>query len=327
MVQHTYLGNYPDERQDDWTDECQGATHDAGNWFITQKGAVWRVPIEKDLRTPLRSGVDGVLRRTIPVAGYDHFGDPDFHRGTLYIPLEGKRRFLFWTWPRVPRLAAFRASDLGFLWSVPLPRQKKAGWCAIDSTGILYSSNGRVTPREETEAGPLFRYRLAGSSLTYLDRVVLRDEQGTPVVLDSMQGGTFADDDHLYISCGYYEDPQPSWGIHLFGVRAQRRITRSTNGSGSFDYEFHAVDPYDEEPEGLTWWDLDGRNAPGIEGQLHAILLDNDANGDDVYFKHYRVQGLDTDKQVLQRGSATLEPKRAAADQPHTVDNLAGKDS
>jgi hypothetical protein len=49
---------------------------------------------------------------------------------------------------------------------------------------------------------------------------------------------------------------------------------------------------YDEEPEGLTWWDLDRSDAPGIEGQLHAIVLDNDDNGDDIYFKHYRVEGL-----------------------------------
>ncbi len=266
MIQHTYLGNRPDERQDDWTDECQGVTHDRDHWYITQKGAVWRVPIGKDLRDHFQHGIDGVRRRSIPVAGYDHFGDPDFRNGTLYIPLEGKRRFLFWTWDRVPRIAAFRGTDLQFLWSRPLPRQQKAGWCAIDSSGILYSSNGRVTPRTERGAGPLFRYRLDGSNLTFIDRVILRDEAGTPVVLDSMQGGSFADDRHLYISCGYYEDPHPSWGIHLFDLEAERRVTRSTNGSGSFNYEFHPGGSTDEEPEGLTWWDLDDRNAPGIRG-------------------------------------------------------------
>jgi hypothetical protein len=149
-----------------------------------------------------------------------------------------------------------------------------------------------VTPRVERRAGPLFRYRLGEAGLTLIDRFVLRDERGTPLVLDSLQGGAFADDHHLYISCGYYKDPHPSWGIHLFDMRTQRRVARSTNGSGSFDYEFHAEGPYDEEPEGLTYWDLDGRGAPGISGQLHAILLDNDSNGDDVYFKHYRVRRL-----------------------------------
>ncbi len=194
--------------------------------------------------------------------------------------------------PRRPRIAAFRTSDLHFLWSAPLPKQQKAGWCAVDSKGVLLSSNGWVTPRDKKGEGPLFRYRIEGTTLKFLDRIVLRDEQGTPVVLNSMQGGTFADDHHLYISCGYYEKPHPSWGLHLFDMRTKRRIVRSTNGSGSFNYEFHPGNSNDEEPEGLTFWDLDDRNAPEIKGQLHAILLDNDENGDDVYFKHYRVQGL-----------------------------------
>ena len=150
MVQHTYLGNYPDERQDDWTDECQGVTHDRDHWFITQKGVVWRVPIgERPDGITSRTASTASGARTIPVAGYDHFGDPDCHKGTLYIPLEGKRRVVpFVTVPRVPRIAAFRASDLQFLWSAPLPKQQKAGWCAINSKGVLLSSNSRVTPRQ-----------------------------------------------------------------------------------------------------------------------------------------------------------------------------------
>jgi hypothetical protein len=286
VVQHTYLGNMPDERQDSWTEECQGVTHDDDHWFITQKNAVWRVPVGKDLRDHLQDGVDGVRRRGIPVAGYNHFGDPDVHDGTLFVPLEGKILFV----ERVPLIAAFRASDLQFLWSAPLPQQQKAGWCAIDSTGVLLSSNSKVTPQVKSGEGPIFRYRIEGQALQFLDRLVLRDEQGTPVVLDTMQGGTFADDHHLYISCGYYEGSHPSWGIHLFDLRTGRRVARSTNGSGSFNYEFHPGGDLLEEPEGITYWNLDHGNAPGIEGQLHAILLDNDrTTGDDVYFKHYRV--------------------------------------
>jgi len=59
-----------------------------------------------------------------------------------------------------------------------------------------------------------------------------------------------------------------------------------------------------EEPEGLTWWDLTAPNAPSVPGttssglrvadtQLHAILLDNDFLGDDVYVKPYRVSEPD----------------------------------
>ena len=45
-----------------------------------------------------------------------------------------------------------------------------------------------------------------------------------------------------------------------------------------------------EEPEGITLWNLDGRGAPGVSGQLHVLMLDNDSNGDDIYVKHYAVE-------------------------------------
>jgi len=70
------------------------------------------------------------------------------------------------------------------------------------------------------------------------------------------------------------------------------RIKRSTNGYGYFNYEFHpGVHPFGaslEEPEGMTIWDLDDGRAPGIRGQLHVLLVDNDSlDAGDVYLKHY----------------------------------------
>jgi hypothetical protein len=292
MVVHNYLGNYPDEIQAEWTSECQGVCHDRTHWFITQESAVWRVPVIKDLDCRLRPGVSGVSRAGIPIQGYDHFGDPDWRDGLLFIPLEGKRRIGWFEFDRAPRIAIFNSVDLRLLGSSELP-QKKSGWCAIDSSGRLYSSNSDVSPSpSDSKAGPLFRYQVNGTSVELIDRVVLRDEQGDPLSLDTVQGGTFADDDHLYLSCGYFEDPDPSWGLHLFDLRSGRRIARSTNGGEPWNYQFLSGGDYDEEPEGLTWWDLDRSDAPGIEGQLHAIVLDNDDNGDDIYFKHYRVEGL-----------------------------------
>jgi hypothetical protein len=55
-----------------------------------------------------------------------------------------------------------------------------------------------------------------------------------------------------------------------------------------FKYEFHPGWSKYEEPEGITIWDLDDGRAPHIRGQLHVIMLDNDAaTDDDLYFKHY----------------------------------------
>jgi hypothetical protein len=48
----------------------------------------------------------------------------------------------------------------------------------------------------------------------------------------------------------------------------------------------------DDEPEGLTIWDLDGKDAPGtgMSGQLHVGMVDNDADTDQVYIKHYTMR-------------------------------------
>lgn len=64
------------------------------------------------------------------------------------------------------------------------------------------------------------------------------------------------------------------------------RLTHS-NQDRDFRYQFNSIG---EEPEGITYWDLDENNkAPYIRGQLHAIMLDNAGKGDDdFYFKHYR---------------------------------------
>jgi hypothetical protein len=56
--------------------------------------------------------------------------------------------------------------------------------------------------------------------------------------------------------------------------------------------------PGPEELEGIDIWDLDSGISPGIGGQIHLIMLDNDSgilDGDDIYLKHFRVTGGDKD--------------------------------
>ena len=106
-----------------------------------------------------------------------------------------------------------------------------------------------------------------------------------------MQGGAFSPDGALlYLIHGYYKNvDEKRCGIKVFEVATARLVAQSTNGSGPFNYEFH-TGATTQEPEGITVWDLVGR-APGIRGQLHAIMLENDvASNDDFYFKHYRVE-------------------------------------
>lgn len=144
--------------------------------------------------------------------------------------------------------------------------------------------------------------------------IVLQDETGAPLELHGAQGGEYSDDGQLlyFVNLGH-GDAQSTPGVHVFipldgsGTECgsggdscviARRIERSHNGPGGFAYQFD--ESVAEEPEGLTFWDLDadGR-APGLRGQLHVVLLDNDLLGDDAYVKHYRLAIADTVAPVI----------------------------
>jgi hypothetical protein len=307
---HTYLGNYPKERQVAWAEEAQGLAHDGANWYVTQRDALWRFPVGFDLNSSI-SGTDetrGVLRVPIPsitvaIRGlrisYNHIGDLDYARGFLFLPLEGSKKIGSTTIKLPPAIAVYRAPNLQFVGFTQIPQQQSAGWVAIGRPNpLLWSSNRATSAPGRNDGGPIFRYRIDWAalaqnrvSLTFVDRFPLRDEAGATVFLDYMQGGTFTARGCLYIVNGFDEDFDPAdGGISVFDSVTGRRVARSTNGSGPFNYEFHPGFSTYEEPEGITFWDLDGRGAPGISGELHVLMLDNDSNGDDVYIKHYALR-------------------------------------
>jgi hypothetical protein len=290
---HRYLGNYPSNRTTGWTENIQGVTHDGGHWFFTQTKALWKFPVAHDLNLAV-AGPDparGILRAGIPAAladrGYDHFGDLDHYTyrtataatGYLFVPVEGGDR---------PAVAVFRPGDLRYLGHAPLPGQSSAGWCAINPANrLLYSSNWTLTTvrRYRVDFAQLAQGAVA---LTRVSDVGLYDEAGAALALPHVQGGAFRPDGgRLYLVNGYLDDTDRfKEGVQVFDA-AGVRIARSTNGYGEFDYEYHPAD--DEEPEGLTYWDLSDGRAPGVRGVLHVLMLDNDGfwSADDLYFKHY----------------------------------------
>jgi hypothetical protein len=110
---HDYLGNYPDEWLGAYAQEAQGIAHDDGNWFITQKDALWKIPVESELaptvdvpgfpipvpvlpagavEVKLSRDVDAMMAANAPelvVPRYDHFGDLEQFGGYLFVPIEG----------------------------------------------------------------------------------------------------------------------------------------------------------------------------------------------------------------------------------------------
>ena len=296
-----FLGNYPDERSGFWTDNIQGVTHDNDHWFITQTTRLWRIPIGQDLSVLLLD-FDQVLVVEIPDAlgdlGYNHLGDLDILDGHLLVPVERP--------DRIAAIAAFRADDLSLADIAYLPGespavgQTKAGWCAIrHESGHLFTSESTVNERNPIRILSVDRAALANGSLilTPVGAVQPVDENAVLIELEHMQGGVFGGDGRLYIVNGYMEGHDPKLGgIRIIDPDTGRLIARSSLDDAPFKFEYHhnrtfGVETVGEEPEGLTWWDLDDdTRAPGITGQLHVLLLDNEIlSTDQLYFKHYRV--------------------------------------
>ena len=288
-----YLGTYPKHRNNGWSNALQGVANDKDNWFFTQTGVLWKFPISHDLKDKIGKTVKaglGIGRVRIPasLSAYDHFGDLDQHSGLLYVPLEGGGN---------PRIAVFRSSDLAFLDSQVLLRpggkpMTQSGWCAINPTdGLLYTSNTGIDRNDN----PIFKFKVGFDAgklrLTYAGSLYLKDEDGSGMGLKPyMQGGDFSTDGrYLFLVNGKaHKFDKDDGGVWVFDALTGRKITKSKQ-KGGFRFEFHPGGTKFEEPEGITYWNLDGRSAPSIKGQLHVILLDNDLNGDEFYLKHYRI--------------------------------------
>lgn len=295
-----YLGNYPSHRSPGWSNELQGLAHDLQNWFITQKDTLWKFPVSHDLNRGVSKATPppGVRWSGIPAslkqAGYNHFGDLDQYGGFLFIPLEGSQ---------TPRIAVFRTYNLSFVGSFVLQGRTQAGWCALrlESGGLyLYMSNNVIDG-----SNPIFRYRVdlrqlqanpanAPGAFQFVNSVTLYQGSTPLSIKPYLQGGEFSPDgSHFFLINGKSSDFNArDGGIWVFRGTPFQFVSKSTDQSnaGSFIYEFHPGWSKYEEPEGLTFWDLDTGQAPGLPGgQLHVILLDNDASGDEIYIKHYRL--------------------------------------
>jgi hypothetical protein len=254
---------------------------------------------------------------TLP-SGYDHIGDITWADGFVFAAITGHDPE--GTTP--PAIAVFRGdASLTYVDHVALSEQRVSFWVGVDpEQGFLYSSDRMEGTHVDA---PFTKYQIdwdllqSGGELRIVDgpwTVSLLDEALTSISLVDMQGGAFSEDGTLlYISNGLH-DTGDGFGIHAFEVRlagsdascgsapgdcVAMRVAKSTNGSGPFNYEYHPGWSLYQEPEGLTYWDLDALplDLPGetdhglaLGGQLHAIMLDNDYFGDEVYLKHYRVQ-------------------------------------
>ena len=290
-----FLGDYPAETNPGFHEDIQGVTHDDDHWFFTQAKKIWKVPVGQDLAVDVSANPG---TRILDITGVPGVGGAGYnHLGVLAIGISGGG-------PQ--QLAIFRASDLGFVGKAELAAD------GLDSA-IGVAPDGRLFTQFAHDNTQFNEYSLnwddldvplgtASLDLQFVARYQLKDVSGTPVEVPYLQGmcvspsGTM-----IYLANGFMSTG--CWGddvgfteeelAALGGIRAVDLTTwtmevKSSNGSGLFNYAFLPGYPNCEEPEGLTWWDLEDGRAPGISGTLHAILLDNDnPDADDFYFKHY----------------------------------------
>lgn len=323
-LHHEYLGNHPMNRETGWSNELNGVTHDSRYWYFTKNESprLLRIPVTYDLNKTIRTDTyDPVSKTSRPVdlrdlpagvsfvtiedqlsrLGYNHFGDLDYWQGYLFVALEGAE----------PAVAVYKAPGLQFIGRIMMTQSKgKCAWCAIRSVppmgssqigilvtmGAFFESDGDIDRLQRYQID-LSAIRAGRLSARALPVIYLRDKDNATLLLKYTQGGAFAPDGDLYLVNGYYTWGQENCGIHRFSVTGNiasaSSITaiethRSTNGSGDFNFEYHTGRA--EEPEGITYWDLEDGRAPGIRGHLHVLMINNDWwNPDDLYFKHYRV--------------------------------------
>ncbi len=256
---------------------------------------------------------------------YDHFGDPDQYRGYLFMPIEtGPESYLFEDiYVRRSALGVFRTSDLSLVDYVEMThllpdpdQQTRSGWIAVDPVAsafdpmgriILYSSNSTIE-----ESRPMIRYALdiekledtatSGDFLEFVEYVRLRETGGAPVTFPyrTMQGGVFTPWGDLYLSNGNARDSHydQRGGIHLFrrtGVSEAFELVQQSQQDGdpgdhTFTFEYHpGLSGFYQEPEGIDWWNRRPGSDSPYPGQLHAILLDNQVDDDNIWLKHYEV--------------------------------------
>lgn len=308
---YEYIKNYPKDRENGWSEELQGVCHDDNNWFFTQDGNIWKFPVTHQLGLEVKSPntAKGIYRNRVGL----HLGDIDCYKGYIFVPVYNSKTRI------TPYIAMYSAKDLQFITKCHIKRSGahfySLAWCAIDPrTGLLYTSDKHCSNGYNDNTSPITVYSIdwdvlnalkyvcdCGDSCTkflnYYATVVLQDEKGNPLTLEHTQGGCFDNEGHLHFCNGYDKSYANSkGGISVFTIPASlrqnttvsvRRIEKSgQTGSDAFRYQFTGTG---DEPQGLTYWDLNkDKRAPEINGVLHAIMLNNDAtNPDDFYFKHY----------------------------------------
>lgn len=303
-----HISVYPADARPGWHAETQGMTHDDAYWYITQKEDLWKIPLEFDLGNLPESS--RIIHRSLDTypnicgAGFDHLGDPDYYsyngHGYLVIPLEDNTDTCGGP-GTTQAVGVFRTTDsLDYLGSAPMNVSESiksdGSWLAVDPQGIISASRTwkdiigidhySLDWGQLESNPPVVALSYSGSNYLY--------EAGNPLTIQHSQGADFSESgDLLFVLTGGTDwfEPNDWCAIHVFDTTQanwQRIAVSSQDPNDLFYYECHPGCCLWEESEGVDVGDMDDKQAPGIQGQLHVLQLDDESphSLDSVYFEH-----------------------------------------
>lgn len=266
------LGDFPSDRtySNGYSSDTQGVTHDSNYWFLTNTNNIWRVPVGSSLND------NPSYTASNPWAGlYNHLGDISYGAGYLFIPLERNGGSGSWC-----SFGVMNTSLTPYAYAI-VPdagisdQGESCPWVAYNPRdGHLYASAFDASYINKyawllTYVNSAWQFKL-----NFVSRIQIKDKYGNPVSLTSLQGAEFSNTGKLYLVS---DSAGSVYVMDVFNGRLQTAFGVQVD-HGSY-----------EELEGITLWDVDSGVAPGVGGQIHVQMCDNDwPDSDDFYFKHYR---------------------------------------
>lgn len=232
-----------------WKEECQGITTDGDFWYIISNN--------EDKRALYKYRLDFSASSTLEFPEEHHIGQPAFGNGKIFVPVEGE---VAKVWVVNTSLVSQGIFDLG---GNPPPQGGGNPWCAFHPwNGFLYSSTFDNVDR-------VFAYD-PNNNFAFQGELRL---QGN--VVNSVQGGCFSKNGHLYLTSDSTED-----------IRAYSAFNGAFLGSCKVPYDKSTLEA--EEMEGIALGHI--IHSGNVVTFVHVIILDNDwPSGDEVFFKHYAV--------------------------------------
>lgn len=262
----SFQNNNPSGASYEFANDIQGITHDSDNWYLTRTkygcvsilcdefeskyGILAKVPLSTSLSNDI-SNDHGEPQSWNQAPGgyslYTHYGDLVYLGGRVYVGMDG---------PNAGAAIGIFDSDLNPLNYVTLDQNWTAPAVAFNPMdGLFYVPSDSTTFQ---------KYEMDGTtSANYRGSFTLSEPLNGGV-----QGAKFSQKGNLWVLVnGAY-----------YGIDGANGAVLIAGGINMGDTD---------EGEGLDIFDLDSEWRPGMSGQLHFQLLENNLSDDSWWFMHW----------------------------------------